>query len=71
MTNREKMRLRAVIAPGLLSEREDRGSMCIKDQPTIDPLWREVTDCTGYAGSPNGPRIITSIDQEMHQRCEQ
>ena len=45
--------------------------MCIKDQPTIDPLWREVTDSTGYAGSPNGPRIITSIDQEMHQRCEQ
>lgn len=69
------MRLRAAMAPGVctggaLSEREDRGSMCIKDQPVIDPLWQEVThpnwctDSTGYPGSPHGPRTITSIDQE-------
>lgn len=64
MTNREKMRLRAVIAPGMLSEKVDVGSMCIKDQPALDSHYRDSRDSTGYSGAPHGKRVITSIDQE-------
>ena len=68
----EKMRLRAVMSPGLLSEREDRGAMCIKDQPALDSHYRDSRDSTGYSGAPHGKRVVapmvhTSIDMEWDE----